>query len=271
MRELWDESTGAALINRMLALDFRLTLADNDLPKVTRMCELAGVDVAFPMLHDPVIDVSLALPRTTSCAARHCAGSSRSRSRTFCPRRSSARRSTASDCRLARGCVYIRHFARWHRMRWPACDSAASFGMTSLTAYLHAPPRRVPGLLWRDGMDPHDARALVPARASAYWMEDKSETLRPIEAEQSQIGLGLDHRSESFVPKLARVYKSWPAPHGLQRTRSRPPDIEVLQCSMAGDHRLPRLTSLRPRFTLPKSRCATTTTLRRDSLTVAED
>jgi len=46
----------------MLALDFQITLADNDLPKVTRMCELAKIDVAFPMLHDDVIDFSLRLP-----------------------------------------------------------------------------------------------------------------------------------------------------------------------------------------------------------------
>jgi asparagine synthase (glutamine-hydrolysing) len=39
-----------------------VTLTDNDLPKVTRMCELARVDVAFPMLHDDVIDFSLILP-----------------------------------------------------------------------------------------------------------------------------------------------------------------------------------------------------------------
>jgi asparagine synthase (glutamine-hydrolysing) len=45
----------------MLALDFKFTLADNDLPKVTRMCELAGVDVAFPMLDDDVIDFAARL------------------------------------------------------------------------------------------------------------------------------------------------------------------------------------------------------------------
>ena len=33
-----------------------------DLPKVTRMCELAGIDVAFPMLRNEVVDVSLGLP-----------------------------------------------------------------------------------------------------------------------------------------------------------------------------------------------------------------
>jgi asparagine synthase (glutamine-hydrolysing) len=62
LREVWADVDAESLINRMLALDFQFTLADNDLPKVTRMCELAGVDVTFPMLHDPVIDFSLALP-----------------------------------------------------------------------------------------------------------------------------------------------------------------------------------------------------------------
>lgn len=50
-----------SLINRMLALDFRFTLADNDLPKVTRTCELAQVDIAFPMLDDAVVAFSARL------------------------------------------------------------------------------------------------------------------------------------------------------------------------------------------------------------------
>jgi len=61
LREVYEGVDAKSLINRMLGLDFRFTLADNDLPKVTRMCELAGVDVAFPMLHDDVIDYSLRL------------------------------------------------------------------------------------------------------------------------------------------------------------------------------------------------------------------
>lgn len=48
----------ASLINQMLAIDLRFILADGDLPKVTRMCELAGVDVAFPLLDDRLIDFS---------------------------------------------------------------------------------------------------------------------------------------------------------------------------------------------------------------------
>ena len=51
-----------SLIDRMLALDLKFTLADNDLPKVTRMCDLAGIDVAFPMLHEDVVAFSGKLP-----------------------------------------------------------------------------------------------------------------------------------------------------------------------------------------------------------------
>jgi asparagine synthase (glutamine-hydrolysing) len=48
--------TGAkTLINRMLALDLKYTLADNDLPKVARSCELAALEVGFPMLDDGLL------------------------------------------------------------------------------------------------------------------------------------------------------------------------------------------------------------------------
>ena len=54
--------TAKSLINRMLALDFKTTLADSDLPKVVHSCDLAGVGVAFPMLDSRVVDFSLSLP-----------------------------------------------------------------------------------------------------------------------------------------------------------------------------------------------------------------
>jgi asparagine synthase (glutamine-hydrolysing) len=60
-RETYRDTDAQSLINRMLAYDFRFTLADNDLPKVTRMCELAGVDVAFPLLDDAVVAFSARL------------------------------------------------------------------------------------------------------------------------------------------------------------------------------------------------------------------
>ncbi len=59
---IYDGADGHSLINRMLALDFRITLADSDLPKVTNACALAGVDVAFPMLADEVVAFSARLP-----------------------------------------------------------------------------------------------------------------------------------------------------------------------------------------------------------------
>lgn len=48
----------ASLINQMMGIDLRFILADGDLPKVTHMCELAGIDVAFPILDDRVIEFS---------------------------------------------------------------------------------------------------------------------------------------------------------------------------------------------------------------------
>jgi asparagine synthase (glutamine-hydrolysing) len=49
-------------VNRMLFLDWKFTLHDNDLVKVNSMCQLAGVDVAYPMLDQAVVDFSLRIP-----------------------------------------------------------------------------------------------------------------------------------------------------------------------------------------------------------------
>lgn len=60
-RTEYEESAGSALVNRMLALDWKYTLADNDLPKVLWATSLAGVDAAFPLLDDRLVDFSLRL------------------------------------------------------------------------------------------------------------------------------------------------------------------------------------------------------------------
>jgi asparagine synthase (glutamine-hydrolysing) len=62
LARVYGSARAHSLINRMLALDLRITLADNDLPKVTRACELAGVDARFPLLNDVVVSFSSALP-----------------------------------------------------------------------------------------------------------------------------------------------------------------------------------------------------------------
>ena len=61
-RETYEETGDTSLVNRMLAYDWKYTLADNDLPKVTGAAALAGVAVRFPFLADELVDFSLALP-----------------------------------------------------------------------------------------------------------------------------------------------------------------------------------------------------------------
>jgi len=61
-REVWRPTAGASAINRMLAYDWRYTLAETDLPKVVGSTSLAGVQVGFPFLDASVVDFSLALP-----------------------------------------------------------------------------------------------------------------------------------------------------------------------------------------------------------------
>ena len=53
--------TGSAL-NRMLYVDLKFTLADNDLRKVNRMCELAQMEVRYPMLDEALVEFSGTVP-----------------------------------------------------------------------------------------------------------------------------------------------------------------------------------------------------------------
>ncbi len=62
LRDVYTDARAGNFINKMLALDLKFTLGDNDLPKVSRMCELAGVDVGYPFLQSPMVDFSSGLP-----------------------------------------------------------------------------------------------------------------------------------------------------------------------------------------------------------------
>lgn len=57
----WDECQASSLINRMLAYDWRYTLADSDLPKVRGATAMAGMAVGYPLLADRVADFSMSL------------------------------------------------------------------------------------------------------------------------------------------------------------------------------------------------------------------
>ena len=60
--EIYAIPDGASTLNKMLYLDWQFTLADNDLRKVSHMCSLAGVEVAYPMLDDELIELSCLVP-----------------------------------------------------------------------------------------------------------------------------------------------------------------------------------------------------------------
>ena len=53
---------GAGELNRLLYLDLKLTIGDNDLLKVTRTAERAGIGVRFPLLDVPLVELTAALP-----------------------------------------------------------------------------------------------------------------------------------------------------------------------------------------------------------------
>jgi asparagine synthase (glutamine-hydrolysing) len=60
-REVYARVPEGSLVNRMLAFDWKYTLADNDLPKVRETARLAGVTARFPLLDDDIVDFSLSL------------------------------------------------------------------------------------------------------------------------------------------------------------------------------------------------------------------
>jgi asparagine synthase (glutamine-hydrolysing) len=61
LREVYDRTESQSFINRMLHLDLKFTLADNDLRKVSRACELAGVAVRYPLLDEALVAFSAEL------------------------------------------------------------------------------------------------------------------------------------------------------------------------------------------------------------------
>jgi asparagine synthase (glutamine-hydrolysing) len=62
LQSVYAESATDSLVDKMLYLDWKLTLADNDLRKVTTMCEHAGIPVLFPMLDNRLIDFACRIP-----------------------------------------------------------------------------------------------------------------------------------------------------------------------------------------------------------------
>ena len=62
LRAEYDVHAEADRVDRMLFLDWKFTLHDNDLVKVNAACRLAGVDVSYPMLDPALIRFSCTVP-----------------------------------------------------------------------------------------------------------------------------------------------------------------------------------------------------------------
>ncbi len=62
LRDCYRRPKEATALNRMLFMDWKTTLHDNDLVKVNKMCEMAGVEVRYPMLDPEVVDLSCTVP-----------------------------------------------------------------------------------------------------------------------------------------------------------------------------------------------------------------
>jgi asparagine synthase (glutamine-hydrolysing) len=75
----------ADALQRMLYLDWKFTLADNDLVKVSRMCDLAGVEVCYPMLDTAVLELSTAISSATLLAGGRLRGFYKSAFDSFLP------------------------------------------------------------------------------------------------------------------------------------------------------------------------------------------
>jgi asparagine synthase (glutamine-hydrolysing) len=59
LRDEFHAPLNADAISKMLFMDWRFTLHDNDLVKVNTMCDLAGIRVEYPMLDSELVEFSL--------------------------------------------------------------------------------------------------------------------------------------------------------------------------------------------------------------------
>ena len=62
LREVYERTNHPDQVKRMMHIDLKFTLADNDLRKVVAMCEAAAVEVRFPLLDDDLVSFSGHLP-----------------------------------------------------------------------------------------------------------------------------------------------------------------------------------------------------------------
>ena len=70
LRESYNRPQQASTVNRMLYMDWKTTLHDNDLVKVNKMCEMAGVTVRYPLLTQEIVELSCQIPSADKLQAK---------------------------------------------------------------------------------------------------------------------------------------------------------------------------------------------------------
>jgi len=62
LREIYQRTASNDSVNRMMHVDLKITLADNDLRKVNRTAELAGIRVRYPLLDEQLVEFAGRVP-----------------------------------------------------------------------------------------------------------------------------------------------------------------------------------------------------------------
>lgn len=62
LQEVYARTRSASSINRMMHLDLKMALADNDLRKVNQACALANLDVRYPLLDEEMLEFAASVP-----------------------------------------------------------------------------------------------------------------------------------------------------------------------------------------------------------------
>jgi asparagine synthase (glutamine-hydrolysing) len=62
LRDAYERAHSRSMLQRMMHLDLKITLADNDLRKVAIASDMAGVTTAYPFLDDDVVEFAAQIP-----------------------------------------------------------------------------------------------------------------------------------------------------------------------------------------------------------------
>ena len=160
-REVYAATNAHALVNRMLAFDWRYTLADNDLPKVMGAAELAGIAGRISVARRRAHRLLATLAPAIQAARTALRWFFKEALRGFLPDEIltkkkhgfglAVRRMGEPACRLARAGAGLARVVRWARHRARGVPARPRRG----------PPAPASRVLRRNALDPDDARAMA--------------------------------------------------------------------------------------------------------------